>query len=184
MSSKRIIKKFKIDNEEIILRYPKFEDGRELLNLINSLVEERAFISVQKKASFKKELYWLFEKIRRIDAKEDIILVLEKEGKIRGLAEVEKFSRVIPGAHIGELEIILAKDMRGKGLGEKFFEVIAREAKKKLNIRIIFIDVAKPNKTALNFYDKLGFKMVGKIKRGFKYYGKYLDDVILVKYLK
>jgi RimJ/RimL family protein N-acetyltransferase len=149
------------------------------------LVEERAYISVQKKQSLKKEMYWLVEKLKRIDMKLNIILLMEIDKEIKGLAEIERFSqRTIPAAHIGELEIILARDIRGKGFGTRFFSTITREAKKRLKLKIIFVDVAKPNKYALEFYQNLGFKIIGKIKKGFKYYGRYFDDVILVKYLK
>lgn len=180
----KIIKEFKFNKGKVIFRYPKIEDVSGLLELINSLVGERAYISVQKKMTFKKELYWLVEKIKRMEKKRNIILVLEKDDYIKGLAEIEKFSlKTIPASHIGELEIILAKDVRGKGLGEKFLSAIISEAKKNLKIKIVFIDIAKKNKVALDFYQKMDFKIVGKIKKGFKYYGKYVDDIILVKYL-
>ena len=180
----KIVKKFKLNNKEVIFRYPKIEDVNSLLKLINSLVKEKAYISVQKKQTPKKEMYWLFEKLKRIDTKRNIILLLEIEGEIKGLSEIERFSRVIPGSHIGELEIILSEDIRREGFGKFFLTTIIKEAKKILKIKIIFIDVAKSNKIALNFYQKFGFRIVGKIRRGFKHYGKYLDDIILVKYLK
>ena len=180
-----IVKKIKLAKKEIILRYPKIEDLNGFRCLTNSLVEEGAFINIQTKISRKKELEWLLDQIKNIENKKGILLVVEIDGEIKGFATIEKSWGLTrqPGFHIGELEINLAKDARRIGLGDRLLLIAIREAQKRLKIKIIFIDVAKPNKIALNFYEKHGFKKVGVIRKGFKYHGKYFNDLILVKYL-
>ena len=183
MTFGKIVKKTKIDKREVIFRYLKIEDLADLRKLHNDLVEERAYIELQTKMTKSAQLEWLLEKIKKIEDKEGILLVIEEGGKAKGYGLIERFGLTIPAFHIGELNMCLAKDIRRQGYGTHLFLNLMREIKKLLKIKIIFIDIAKPNKAALNFYEKLGFKTVGKIRRGFRYYKRYLDDIILVKYL-
>jgi len=69
MRKEKIVKKFKMDGETIIFRYPTIKDLNGLLNHINSLIEERAKISLQKKKSKKEEKEWLLESLKNIKEK-------------------------------------------------------------------------------------------------------------------
>ena len=57
------------------------------------------------------------------------------------------------------------------------------EAKKILKIKIIRLNAFAANKRALAFYKKMGIKRLGRIRGGLKYYGRFMDEIILVKYL-
>ncbi|MDI6905227.1 MAG: hypothetical protein QMD13_07055 [Candidatus Bathyarchaeia archaeon] len=60
MKAGKIIRNFSArDSREVVLRTPKWEDLDDLLELINSLVEERADITRTKKVSRKEETDWL-----------------------------------------------------------------------------------------------------------------------------
>lgn len=179
----KIVKKTIINKKEVILRYPKMEDLEGLRELHNKLVQERAFIELQKRMTNRSQLEWFLQIIRKIEKREAVLLILESESRIRGYGLMERFGLAPPAFHIAELNIALSEDVRRKGYGRQLFWNIMREVKRVLRVKIIFIDVAKSNKHALNFFEEMGFKIVGKIKRGFKYYGRYLDDIILVKYL-
>lgn len=183
MISGKIIKEKKINKKRIIFRYPKIEDIEHLKNFHNSLIKERAYIEFQKKVSSRFQFEWLFQLIIKMEKREAILVILEVENEIKGYALIERFGLNPPAFHIGELNLYLAKDVRRQGYGTQLFLTAIKEVKKLLKIKIIFIDVAKNNKPSLEFFNKVGFKVIGKIKRGFKYYGRYLDDIILVKYL-
>ncbi|MCD6371765.1 MAG: hypothetical protein J7L39_03545 [Candidatus Aenigmarchaeota archaeon] len=47
------------DGKKILVRYPKFSDWKDLMELINSAVEEGAFILANKKFKPKEEKEWL-----------------------------------------------------------------------------------------------------------------------------
>lgn len=179
----KVVKKTKINKKEGLFRYPKMEDLDGLRKLHNDLVKEKDYIELQTRMTKRSQLEWLLQKIRKIEKKEGVLLIFESEGEILGYALIERFGLTPPAFHIGELNLCLAKKVRREGYGSQLFLTIKREAKGVLKIKIIFIDVAKPNKPSLNFFERFGFKIVGKIKRGFKYYGRYLDNIILVKYL-
>ena len=73
--------------------------------------------------------------------------------------------------------------MRGQGIGEKLVAVLTTRAKKILKIKMIRLEVFSTNKRAIGFYKKMGFNKIGVIKNGLKHYGRYIDEIIMIKYL-
>ena len=182
MPNRKIVEKFNLGKKEVIFRYPKPEDWKGLLNTINLLIEERAMISIQKKKTKKEEIKWLTGELERIKNKKNVCLVVEINGKIKGSAGIALEEGEITG-HTGELGIALLKEIRGKKIGKKLLKRIIKEAKEKLKIKIVKIRVAETNIVAQNLYKKIGFEKVGKIKKGMEYYGKYVNEIIMVKYV-
>jgi len=177
----KIVYKFNYQGREVVLRYPKFEDIKDLLNLINSAVEERAYLLIKKKKTLKEEMNWLLEKIKKIENKQLVFFVIEVDGKIMGSCSIDK--GIEKKEHVGGFGILLKKEVRNIGLGQKIIPLLIKEAKKKLKIKMVILQVIKENKIALHVYEKLGFKKVGEIKKGINHFGKYLDEIIMVKYL-
>jgi len=153
-------------------------DLKSLLEMINSLVEEKAMITVQEKLTLEQEREYLKSIIKD---KESIHLFLIIDGKVMGNARVAKQKGV--KNHIGELGISIKKEARGKGLGEKLMKEILKQSIEKFKLKIIILDVFKKNKVAQGLYNKLGFKKVGIIKGGIQYYGKYEDSLTMIKYI-
>ena len=182
MKEGKVVKKFKHHGQEVIFRYPKMSDLNDLLFLANVLVKERAYISMQKKLTRKKEAEWLKTSLKEIKAKKRIILVVEIDGKIMGNANINKSSLSVQ-SHVTSFGIILGREVRGVGLSEQLFQAIEKEAKTRFKIKIIKLNACSANKRAISFYRKMGFKEIGRIKKGIKHYGRYLDEVLMVKYL-
>ncbi len=177
----KIVFQFTHNGKKIILRYPKLEDLKNLLSLINSLVKERAYISKKKKTSLKEELEWLLEKIKNIEEKKEIFLVVEVDNKIVGNIEIKKGQE--KQEHIGYFGILLKKEARNRGIGQKIIPLIIKEAQKQLKIKMVVLDVVVENSLALHVYKKLGFQKTGELKKGVNHFGKYLTLVSMVKYL-
>jgi len=77
----------------------------------------------------------------------------------------------LDGNSLNILSIVVDKNFRGKGIGKlliKEFEDIA----KKQNKSFITLSVRKSNKTAIQFYKKLGFKIYKETKIGLYLYKK------------
>ena len=181
MRKEKIVKKFKMDGETIIFRYPTIKDLNGLLNHINSLIEERAKISLQKKKSKKEEKEWLLESLKNIKEKSEVFLVVDWEEKIMGSCRANKKDG--SRAHVAEFGISLNKEIRGKGIGTLLLKTLIKETEKVFKIKIAVLDVFSSNTIAQGLYKKLGFKEVGRIKKGVNYYGKYQDWIIMAKYL-
>ncbi|MFZ3054909.1 MAG: GNAT family N-acetyltransferase [Minisyncoccales bacterium] len=165
-------------NQKIEIRPPKISDLNSLLAMINSLVEEKAMITIQKKQTLKQEKEYL-EGI--IKDKEGVHLFLIINGEVMGNARVGRLKSI--ENHIGQLGISVKKEARGLGLGEKLFREVMNKAIKKFKLKIITLDVHMKNKIAQNLYKKMGFEKVGIIKGGARHYGKYEDSMIMAKYI-
>ena len=168
--------------EKITFREPQMSDLKSSLEMINSLVEEKAYITVQKKLNLKEERTYLKQILKEMKEGTRVDLVLDIDGKICGSARVSLLNEKTKG-HVSELGISLIKDIRGRGLGEKLLRKIIEKAQKELKIKIVTLYAYSKNKVAINLYKKVGFKKLGTIKKGINHYGKLLDNDMMVKYI-
>jgi ribosomal protein S18 acetylase RimI-like enzyme len=178
----KIVGKINVNGKLVRIRYPTLKDVKGLLDYINSLIEERAFIGKQRKVSEKEESKYVRNLIHKIENKKSVALVAEQDGKILGFGDVHK-NPLDALRYVGSFGIGIRKEARGMGIGEKLAGLLIKEAKKKLKIKIIELHVFANNTPAINLYKKLGFEEVGRIRKGNYYYGKFIDDIIMVKYL-
>ena len=174
----KIVKQFEIDGGKVIFRYPRMSDLEGLLELVNAIVDDKAMISNQTKKTKKEERVWFSSILGNIKKKKGIYLVVEVDGKIMGNAAVELHKNE-QKKHVGVLGIMLRKEARGKGIGEKLLRCAIEEAKKVLKVKIITLEVMGSNKVAEHLYKKCGFKVIGTIKSGVKYYNRYEDDILM-----
>lgn len=168
--------------EKIVFREPKISDIKSCLEMINSLVDEKAYITVQKKMTLQEEKKYFKNMLKEIGEKTRVQLFIDIDGKVYGNAEVTLIDNNVR-KHIGELGISLKKEARGKGLGEKLIRKIIEKAAKDLKVKIITLHVFTCNKVATNLYKKVGFKKFGTIKGGISYYGKLVDNNMMIKYI-
>ena len=178
----KIVGEVVINGKTARIRYPTLKDVKGLLQYINSLVEERAFIGKQRKVSEKEEVKYVRDLINKVTSRKSVALVAEQDGKILGFGDVHK-NPLDALRYVGSFGIGIRKEARKMGIGEKLARLLIKEAKKKLKIKIIELHVFANNVPAINLYKKLGFKEAGKIRKGNYYYGKFIDDIIMVKYL-
>jgi RimJ/RimL family protein N-acetyltransferase len=168
--------------KNIVFREPKMSDLKSSLEMINSLVDEKAYITVQKKLNLNEERKYLKQVLKEIEKGTRVDLILDINGEVCGSARVSLIDKETKG-HIGELGISLIKDVRGKGLGEKLLRKIIDKAHKELKIKIVTLYAYSKNKVAINLYKKVGFKKLGTIKNGINHYGKYVNNDMMVKYI-
>lgn len=74
------------------------------------------------------------------------------------------------------LNIVVAKNFRGRNLGKNLLLYAIDDLKKK-NAQAIFLEVNEKNSVAINLYTENGFKKYGTRP---KYYG--FDDAVLMKF--
>lgn len=173
-----VLKELKIGKKTIIFRYPRRNDVRGLLVHINSLIEEKAYIRLQTKQTIEQEKEFVRNTLNEMKKGKKIMIVVEVDGKIIGTGDVEKGSN--GDKHIATLGIALSK-YRNIGIGTKLIKLLCNLAKNKLNCKIIELSYYEKNERARHVYEKCGFREVGKIPKGCHYYGKYMDQLIMVK---
>ncbi len=149
------------DGSVFVLREPRMGDAEKCLTYVNSLVDERAKILLNKRQTLKDERVWLRESLKKIRKGQVIYVVAEKDGAIAGICHLAKREHKM--AHIADLGIGVTKEYRRIGLAQAIFREALREAKGK-GIEIVKLCVLADNAPAKSLYRKLGFKREAVLK--------------------
>ncbi len=169
------------DGREVILRTPKWEDLDDFMEYINSLVDEGANIVRNKKVTRNQEADWLGRKLALLEKEEVFDVVAEIDGKAIALAELRKKKGY--SSHVGGLAIGIKKNYRDIGIGTQLMNVLVSQAKV-MGLKILTLEVYATNKRAIHVYEKMGFQETGRIPKGIKRNGKYIDQVIMTQELE
>jgi len=182
MKTGRVIRIFSAkDGRKVVLRTPKWEDLDDLLELINSLVEEGAEISKNEKVSREAEIEWLSKTLASLEKNEIFFLVAEVDEKVVGSSDIHPLGGF--SKHVGVVGIIIKKGFREIGIGTEVLKTLVEQAQK-MGLKILTLSAFATNKRALHIYEKAGFARTGIIpKKHFKD-GKYIDEIIMTKVLE
>lgn len=85
-------------------------------------------------------------------------------------------------SHQSLFAIIIDEKLRGKGIGAKLMEELMKLAKERFNLLFLHLEVYEGNR-AINLYKRLGFEVYGVHKRFMKDKGRYIDKILMQKYL-
>jgi uncharacterized lipoprotein len=72
------------DGRKVTLRTPKWEDLDDMLDFINSLVEEEAMIAADRKQTREQEVDWLARGLSNLEKDKEIRVVAEVDGRMVG----------------------------------------------------------------------------------------------------
>jgi len=173
------IEEFEADGKRIVFRTLKRGDERGSLSHINALINERAYIYWQRPFTLRQERKWVEDNLKENRAGTKITIIIEADGKIIGTATVwkEPFDAT---RHVAHLAIGLSSE-RGRGIGRRLMETLERLAADNLKARMIELGVYEHNTIAKKLYEDCGFREAGRIPGGLNHYGKYMDEITLVK---
>lgn len=76
--------------------------------------------------------------------------------------------------------VYVRKSERGSGLAARMLEAVTTHARENGILQLELVASAE-NPAALAFYEKQGFREVGRIPGGFRHEGREYDDVVMVK---
>jgi len=158
----------------------RLKDSKRFLDFINSLIEEKVQILLNKKLSLKEEKLWLKGQLNELKNKRKVYLVAESNNLIIGSTEVG--CGIGRNKHVGILHIAIKKGYREMGLGKYLMEAVIKLAKRRLKIRIVKIPVFTTNKPAIELYKHYGFKKVARIPKQFYYKERLVDEIIMLKH--
>ncbi len=116
MKAGTIIRTFESkDGREVTLRAPRWDDLDDMLEFINSLIEEGADIMIDTKQTRESEVEWLARLLTRVEKDETTVVAAEVEGRYVG--QVEVTPRSGRSRHVGVLGIALKDGCREIGIG-------------------------------------------------------------------
>jgi RimJ/RimL family protein N-acetyltransferase len=182
MRTGKTVKRFPAkDGREVVLRTPRWEDLDELLELINSLVDEGAEIGKNKKATREEEINWLASLIARVEKGETSFLVADVKGKIIASSDVNP--RTGYESHVGGIGIVIRHGYRDVGIGTEIMRTQIDLARK-MGLKVLTLTAFASNERAIHVYEKVGFVQTGRIPRKHFKDGKYIDEVIMTNLLE
>jgi RimJ/RimL family protein N-acetyltransferase len=164
------------DGRMVVLRCIRWEDLDELVDLINSLIEEKAYIVLNVKLTRNQEIDWLARYLPDIEKGKRIGVVAEVDGHVASNGEVTVKSGA--QSHVGELGIVIKSGYRDVGIGSEMIRVLVEESRKK-GLKLLVLRLFAENSRARHVYEKFGFREVGRVPRAFCRGAEYSDEVIM-----
>jgi len=165
---------------EVVLRTPRWEDLDDLLELINSLVEERAEIIVDTKMTREQEVDWLASVLARVEKDEALHLVGELGGRVVASCDLHRGKG--SEAHVGVVGIVVKKGFRGLGIGTEVMRALI-EYGEKVGLRLLVLSVFATNVGAVHVYEKVGFFATGRVPGRHFRDGVFIDELTMAKVL-
>ncbi len=182
MQSGKVVKSFTAKNGcKVVLRTPRWDDLDDFLELINSLVEERADVLRSEKVSRDEEMEWLSRLLVRLEKDEVFYLVAEVEKKVVAVSEVSRRSDY--EKHVGVIGIAVKSSFRDLGIGTEMIKILEERAHE-IGLKVLTLSAYASNERAIHVYAKNGFVQTGFIPKKFFKEGKYVDEVIMTKLLE
>lgn len=177
-----VIRRFRArDGREVTLRAPRWSDLDDMLEFINSLVEEGADIMATEKMTRDEEVDWLERRLAAVEKDKIAAVVAEVEGKLVG--QVEAAPKRGRSRHVGGLGISISQGYRDIGIGTELMKEAESQARR-LGIEIITLEVFASNSRARHLYEKLGYRVVGCVPNAILKDGVYIDNIIMAKELQ
>ena len=166
------------DGREVTLRAPRWSDLDDMLDFINSLVDESAPILKETKMTREGEIDWLARFLSRLEKGKIVGIVAEVDGRFVGQVEVSPGSE--RSNHLGRLGISLRDGFRDVGIGTEMMLEAETQARA-LGLEVVTLEVFATNERAIHVYEKVGFTVVGRIPRGARMPEGYVDVLIMTK---
>ena len=161
----------------ITIRRATIDDAEAIAHIINSVVDEERYTSLRKFSVEEEREY-----LSSLDEREGMFVAI-KDGKIVGLQEISLFAKWSKSmSHVGNILTLILQAYRGQGIGTQLAERTLKFARENRYEKISSY-VIKDNIHAINYYEKLGFRVVGRWTKQIKLDGKYHDDLIVELFL-
>jgi RimJ/RimL family protein N-acetyltransferase len=172
----QIIKEFMLaDGRSVILRMPKNSDLDGLLELINSLVEEKALILVAQKVTREQETDFLRKLLLQLRDHRVFFVVAVLDGRIVASSDLQT-----KGELAGTVGLVVKSGFRGLGIGTEILKVMSDQAKS-VGIKVLAVKVFVTNTPAIRLYSKMGFAESAGSRRRFVRNGESVEELTMIK---
>lgn len=112
----------------------------------------------------------------------DPYLVAEDSGAVVGYAKYGPFRSGLGYAQTVELTVHIASTLRGRGLGRTLVTALEDHARA-AQVHSMIAGISAENPPAIAFHKKLGFSQVGLIPRAGHKFERYIDLVLMQKFV-
>ena len=108
--------------------------------------------------------------------------LVKKDGRIIGYCAISPWKQQEAYAHTGEINIYLAYDATGKGIGSQAINYLLSYAQEH-DINNLIAGICSENKASIRLFEKSGFRQCGHFQKVGTKFGRILDTVYLQKIL-
>ncbi len=179
MKTGKILKSFNAkDRRNVILRTPRMEDLDDLLDLINSLVDENAEILITRKFTREEEAEWLTNALLRLEKNEVFFLVAAVNGAVVASSDLQLQDE--SQECTGLIGIIVKNGYRDLGIGTEIMKTHFEKAVF-FGLKVLTVNVFATNQRAIHVYEKAGFFQTERISQKHFRQGRFIDEVIMKK---
>jgi RimJ/RimL family protein N-acetyltransferase len=180
LKTRKIFRRFNTkDGRNVVLRTPRWRDLDDLLELINSLVEEEAEIYITQKFTREAEAEWLLKVLSRLEKDEQFFLVAEVDKKVVALSDFQ-IKDGDEEQRVGAFGIIVRNGYRNLGIGTEIMKTLLEQAAF-FGLRTVTVNAFATNKRAIHVYEKVGFIQSGIIPKKHLRQGRFIDEVTMSK---
>jgi ribosomal protein S18 acetylase RimI-like enzyme len=164
---------------DIKIRPVTLDDAKGVLEVLNSVVQERKHSSFDRTLTVEEERQFIASLGERSG-----LFVAELDGRIVGFQTIEPFATYTSAMdHVGIMGTLVRAGFRGQGIGRQLAEASFKFAQEKGYEKAV-IYVRASNKAAQEFYQELGFMPKGTLEKQVKIDGEYDDEVFMEMFLE
>ena len=119
------------------------------------------------------------------DQENQLLIVAEVDSKVIGSLNIRRFSPDSNKSdHVGSLGMLVVNGYREMGVGSALMDYAMNWANETPGIEKILLGVFSGNERAIRLYEKFGFEVEGVEKKQFKIRGRYVDEILMAKFIK
>jgi L-amino acid N-acyltransferase YncA len=164
----------------MIIREVCPDDAEEIVSILNPIIESGAYTVLDSPVTvdFEREF------IRNFPERGLFYAAIDEPGeRIVGFQNIEPFAAYTNAFyHVGIIATYVNPSYRRQGVGQRLAEVVFENAGAR-GYEKLFTYVRADNAGALAFYSKLGFHIVGTAKKQARIGKRYVDEIIIEKFL-
>lgn len=171
-----------VDGRALDLRPARTTDAAAIQRLHRAVLDERHFF-ITEPHEFRDSVDDKVRLIRELERSPNSLFLVARRGRV-----LLGFLTVRGGVlnrmrHTGKLEIMVAQDARGQGVGRALMEATLRWAEANPEVIKLGLAVFADNKRAIDLYRAYGFREEGRRTSEYRLEdGRYVDDVLMYRF--
>ena len=166
---------------DLLVREVRPGDARAIVAIFNPIIEAGIYTAFDTPFTTEAEREYILNFPKR-----GVFLVAERhqDKKLVGFQSMEPFATYTRAFdHVGVMGTFVDLSYRRQGIGRRLFEASFAAARRK-GYEKIFTFIRGDNPEALAVYLRRGFRIVGMAQRHVKINGKYVDEIIVERFLQ
>ena len=165
---------------ELTIRDARPDDAEAVLTILNPIIAARIFTAFDAPFSVEAERAFIINLHPRGTF---LVAIRESDQKLVGFQSMDPFATYTHGFdHVGTLGTYIDPQARRQGVARRLFQAMFEAARQK-GFEKIFTFVRADNPAALGTYFSQGFRVIGTAHRQAKIDGRYIDEILIEKFL-